>query len=336
MTLFLTLTMNPALDLSTAVDRIVDAHKMRCEAPQVHAGGGGINVARVLVRLGESVRALFPVGGPTGDRLMRLLAADGVAIEAVPITGDTRESFTVRELATGRELRFVLPGPYVSEAEWQACLARLSAEPAGGWWVASGSLPPGVPSDFFGRVARIARASNCRLVLDTSGDALRAALEEGVYLVKPSLREISELTGSALDSLPQRQEAARALVARGGAQVVALSLGAQGALLTTADVMLLANAPAVPVVSTVGAGDSFLAGLVASMARQPDPAEAFRTAVAAGAAALLAPGTALCQPRDIERLRGQVEVRSLAGPPGAARTDGSGPDGSPEILDDLL
>lgn len=312
MTLFTTLTMNPALDLSTAVDRIVDAHKMRCEAPQVHAGGGGINVARVLVRLGETVRALFPIGGPTGDRLMRLLAADGVTLEGVPIAGDTRESFTVRELTTGRELRFVLPGPTLSEAEWQACLARLGAQPAGQWWVASGSLPPGVPTDFFARVARLARACGCRLVLDTSGEPLRAALDEGVYLVKPSLREMTELTGAPLDTLAQQRDAARALVTRGSAEVVALSLGAQGALLATADVGLLANAPQVPVVSTVGAGDSFLAGLVAALSRQPEAAQAFRTAVAAGAAALLAPGTALCQPQDIERLRVQVTVRSLA------------------------
>ncbi len=312
MTLFTTLTMNPALDLSTAVDHIVDAHKMRCETPQVHAGGGGINVARVLVRLGETVRALFPIGGPTGDRLMRLLTADGVAIEGVPIAGDTRESITVRELATGRELRFVLPGPTLSEAEWQACLARLSAQPAGKWWVASGSLPPGVPTDFFARVARLARAAGCRLVLDTSGEPLRAALEEGVYLVKPSLREMSELAGAPLDTLVQQRDAASALVTRGSAEVVALSLGAQGALLATADVGLLANAPQVSVVSTVGAGDSFLAGLVAALSRQSEPAEAFRSAVAAGAAALLAPGTALCQPQDIARLRLQVTVRSLA------------------------
>jgi 6-phosphofructokinase 2 len=278
----------------------------------VHAGGGGINVARVLVRLGETVRALFPIGGPTGDRLMRLLTADGVAIDGVPIAGDTRESFTVRELATGRELRFVLPGPTLSEAEWQACLARLGSQPASRWWVASGSLPPGVPTDFFARVARLARAAGCRLVLDTSGEPLRAALEEGVYLVKPSLREMSELAGTPLNTLAQQRDAASALVARGSAEVVALSLGAQGALLATSGVGLLANAPQVSVVSTVGAGDSFLAGLVAALSRQSEPVEAFRSAVAAGAAALLAPGTALCQPQAIARLRVQVAVRSLA------------------------
>jgi 6-phosphofructokinase 2 len=312
MTLFTTLTMNPALDLSTAVDRIAHAHKMRCEAPQVHAGGGGINVARVLVRLGETVRALFPCGGPTGDRLMRLLAADGVVTDAVAIAGDTRESFTVRELATGHELRFVLPGPTLSETEWQACLGRLRAAPAGGWWIASGSLPPGVPTDFFARLARIARAADCRLVLDTSGDPLRAALEEGVYLVKPSLREMAELTGAPLETLAQQRDAAGALVARGSAKVVALSLGAQGALLATAGATLHVNAPEVPVVSTVGAGDSFLAALVASLPRQTELAEAFRTAAAAGAAALLSPGTALCLPADIQKLRAQVTVRSLA------------------------
>lgn len=312
MTLFITLTMNPALDVSTAIDRIVDAHKMRCEAPQVHPGGGGINVARVLARLGESVQAVFPVGGPTGDRLMGLLAAEGVPADGLPIAGETRESFTVREVTTGRELRFVLPGPTLSQAEWQACLDRLRGPPAGQWWIASGGLPPGVPSDFFARLARLAREAGCRLVVDTSGEPLRAALEEGVYLVKPSLREMRELTGTPLDTLAQQREAAQALVACGSSKVVALSLGAQGALLATATGTLVAKAPEVPVVSTVGAGDSFLAALVSSLAHQTDPSKAFRRALAAGGAALLAPGTALCQPRDIERLEAQVEVRALS------------------------
>jgi 6-phosphofructokinase 2 len=308
---FLTLTPNPALDLSTAVERIEPSHKMRCEAPQVHAGGGGINVARVLHRLGATVRAVFPMGGPTGERLCRSLAGEGVATDCLPIAGETRESFTVRESSTGRELRFVLPGPTWSEDEWQACLERLRQEPAPAWLVASGSLPPGAPADFYARAARIAQERGSRFVLDSSGPALQKALEAGVFLVKPSLRELRELTGAALTSQGEQREAAATLVAGGRAQVVALSLGSEGAMLVTPQGSWRASALAVPVVSTVGAGDSFLAGLVWALDSQPDPAQAFRTAMAAGAAALLAPGTALCTPEDLHRLRAQVQVTPL-------------------------
>jgi len=308
---FLTLTPNPALDLSTAVERIESSHKMRCEAPQVHAGGGGINVARVLHRLGASVRAMFPMGGPTGERLCRSLAREGVEADCLPIAGETRESFTVRESSTGRELRFVLPGPHWSEDEWQACLERLRQDPAPAWRVASGSLPPGAPADFYARAARIAQEQGSRFVLDSSGPALRHALEAGVFLVKPSLRELREFTGAALASPDEQREAAASLIAGGHAQVVALSLGGDGALLVTRQGAWRAAALKVPVVSTVGAGDSFLAGLVWALDQEPDPAKAFRTAMAAGAAALLAPGTALCEPEALRRLHAQVQVTAL-------------------------
>jgi 6-phosphofructokinase 2 len=309
---FLTLTPNPALDLSTAVERIEASHKMRCDAPQVHAGGGGINVARVLHRLGASVRAMFPAGGPTGERLCKSLAQEGVSTDCLPIAGETRESFTVRESSTGRELRFVLPGPAWSEDEWQSCLERLRQGPAPAWLVASGSLPPGAPADFYARAARIAQEMGSRFVLDSSGPALQSALEAGVFLVKPSLRELREFTGTALDSPDAQRAAAASLVSGGHAQMVALSLGGDGALLVTRQGSWRASALQVPVVSTVGAGDSFLAGLVWALDREPDPAKAFGTAMAAGAAALLAPGTALCQPEDVHRLRAQVQVAALA------------------------
>ncbi len=308
---FLTLTANPALDLSTAVERIEASHKMRCDAPQVHAGGGGINVARVLHRLGARVRALFPAGGPTGERLCRSLAQEGVPSDCLPIEGETRESFTVRESSTGRELRFVLPGPTWAESEWQACLDRLRDGPPPAWVIASGSLPPGAPADFHARAAHIARERGSRFVLDSSGPALRHALDAGVFMIKPSLREMRELTGSPLSTPAEQREAAKALVNAGMAQVVALSLGSGGALLVTAEGSWRSSALQVAVVSTVGAGDSFLAGLVWALDQESDPAEAFRTAMAAGAAALLAPGTALCGPDDLTRLRGEVEVAQI-------------------------
>ncbi len=313
---FVTLTLNPALDLSTSVERIEPSHKLRCDDPVIHPGGGGINVARVLRRLGSDVLAVYPAGGPTGERLSRLVVAEGVNSLYLPIAGETRESFTVRERATGQELRFVLPGPRLQAGEWEAALQRLRELPqAPGYLVASGSLPPGVPDDFYARLARLARERGSRFVLDSSGAPLAAALEEGVWLVKPSQRELGELTGRDLATPESRREAAQDLVRRGRAQAVALSLGAQGALLATNGGAWQAPALDVPVVSTIGAGDSFLAGLlwaldVPSASGTPtDWPHALQAALAAGAAALGAPGTALSRPEDVRHLQAQVRVQ---------------------------
>lgn len=310
---FVTFTPNPALDVSTSVDRLVDAHKMRCEAPQVHPGGGGINVARVLHRLGSDVRAIFPAGGPTGERLHRLLQNEGVPDLVLPIAGETRESFTVHERQSQHEYRFVLPGPALSHDEWEAgltCLRQLSPAPA--WVISSGSLPPGAPSDGHARIARVARDIGARMVVDSSGPALAGALEAGVWLIKPSLRELSELSGEALTTPAMQGAAARRLIKRGQTRMVALSLGGAGAMLVTADQCLQADALSVPVSSSVGAGDSFLAALVWALDRQADLAEALANAMAAGAAAVMASGTGLCQPQDMERLRTRVRVRRIS------------------------
>lgn len=309
----LTLTMNPAVDVSTRTAKVEPTHKLRCGPATVHPGGGGINVARVVQRLGGQVRAVFPAGGLNGDVLCRLLRAEAVPDECVPIAGETRESFSVHEEASGLDWRFVLPGPALDPGETQACLDRAAAlAEDGGMVVASGSLPPGVPEDFYARLARPLAARGVRLVLDSSGPALAAALEAGVYLVKPSLRELHDLTGSPLDDTAQRLAACRDLIARGRAGIVALSLGAQGALLVSREGAWQAPALPVQVASTIGAGDSFVGGLVHALQRGDALDAAFRQAMAASAAALLSPGTALCRPEDVARLAPQVQVRPVA------------------------
>lgn len=303
MTDVLTVTMNPCVDVSTSTAKVEPTHKLRCEAPQRAPGGGGINVARVVHRLGASCAALYPAGGMPGDMLSGLLAAERVPGIRIPIAGETRESFHVRDLSAGQEYRFVMPGPELNEAEWQACLHRLMhSEAKPRYLVASGSLPPGVPDDFHARLARWARQNNIRFVLDSSGAALACALKEGVYLVKPSLRELRELSGQALPTESQWREAAQQLVRTGQAEVVVLSLGGQGALLVSSDTVLFAPALPVEVVSAVGAGDSFVGGMVASLAAGASLGEAFRRGVAAASASLLSSGTGLCQPAELERL----------------------------------
>lgn len=308
-----TLTMNPAVDLFTSTARIVPTDKLRCGPPLVHPGGGGINVARVVARLGGGAAAVFPAGGATGAQLRRLLEAERLPIEPVAVSGDTRQDFSVRDDERAVEYRFVLPGPTLEAAEWQACLQRVVARAGEGcrFVVASGSLPSGVPQDFYARLARLLAARGLPLVLDASGPALAEGLEAGVHLVKPSLRELRELTGQALEDTGAQRAACEEIIRRGGAQLVALSLGADGALLVTAETAWTAAALRVPVASAIGAGDSFLGGMVSALA-DGEPAErAFVRAMAASAAALLAPGTALCTPADVERLVPQVQVRRL-------------------------
>jgi 6-phosphofructokinase 2 len=217
----------------------------------------------------------------------------------------------VLERASGREFRFVLSGPQLADAEWQACLDSVTAmEEPPAYVVASGSLPPGAPADFYARLARLVRARGSRLVLDASGEALAAALEEGVYLVKPNLRELRELTGQPLEDEQAWESATRDVVASGRAQVVALSLGHRGALLAANGVRLRAPALSVKIASPVGAGDSFLAAMVWRLASGAGFEDAFRYGVAGGTAALLAPGTSLAHKDDVERLAGHVELRA--------------------------
>lgn len=307
-----TITLNPALDVFTVVERVVPMDKLRCSAPELHPGGGGINVARVAHRLGVDVLALFASGGATGQRLRQMLDAEQVPAAALPIAGETRESFSVHEQASGNDYRFVLPGPALATDEWQACLDRLAALPsAPQFLVASGSLPPGVPEDFYARLARWGKARGCKVVVDAAGPALEAALAEGVYLIKPSRRELAGLTGVELDTPHAQLAACRRIIGAKQAEVVALSLGEQGALVASAQGIWRAPALHVQVKSTIGAGDSFLAGLLTGQLRGGTMAEALRHAMAAAGAALLSSGTALCTRAEVESLLPGVKIDSL-------------------------
>ena len=304
-----TLTMNPALDENTSVDYVFSDAKLRCRAPSQEAGGGGINVARALVRLGGETLALYASGGPPGMVLGGLLDREGVPRLEIPVSGWTRRNLNVREEATGRQYRFVFPGPTLSEEDWGLCLERLgSLRPAPRLLVASGSLPPGVPEDFYARVARRVKETGARFVLDSSGTALKLAVEEGVFLVKPSLREFLHLTGCGAGPESTLVRAARSLIDAGRCEALVLSLGEGGALLVTAEETARYPAPPVPVASSIGAGDAMVAGIVLWLARDQPLSEAVRFGVAAGAAAVMNPGTQLCRRADADRLYEQMRV----------------------------
>jgi 6-phosphofructokinase 2 len=307
-----TLTPNPAVDLCTSIDHVIAFHKLRCGEARRDPGGGGINVARVIRRLGGNPVAIFPAGGPIGGLLQKLLASETINGIAVAIAGDTREDITIDEQKTGAQFRFVLPGPVLWPDEIAGIFRAVKSNSTrDGFLVASGSLPPGMDAKFYAEISRIAETAGMKFVIDSSGPALAAALEAGAFLVKPSLRELRELTGEALTQERAWVDAARALTLRHRVEWVALTLGEMGALLVSDKVSLRATAPKVTPVSTVGAGDSFLGALVWGLARGEDVQTALRFAVASGTAAMLSPGTDLSHPADIERLVAKVEVHEL-------------------------
>ena len=309
MTQIITVTPNPAIDVSTSVGNIAPFTKLRCAAPKRDPGGGGINVARVVKRLGGDVTAIYPAGGAAGGLLRRLLDREEVRSLAVSTAEETREDFTVFEEMTSQQYRFVMPGAPLSEPERQECLRQVaSVKPRPDFVVASGSLPPGVPADFYARVARVAKAMGAKMIMDTSGPPLRAALTEGVYLIKPNLREFQELTGVSSAADAALIEAGRNLIARGLVQLIALSLGPRGALFIARDRALRADGLSIKIASVVGAGDSFVGALVWSLAREDELDVALKFGVAAGSAALLSPGTDLCRFEDVQRLAPQVII----------------------------
>jgi 6-phosphofructokinase 2 len=294
--------MNPALDITTSAPQVGPTDKIRCHGARYDAGGGGINVARFAHVLGISASALFPAGGPTGDVVTDLVAQAGVRYHRIPIADATRESFTVNDDGNGKQYRFVLPGPYLTAPEQAQCLDELrKAARSAEFVVASGSLPPGVPADFYQRVADICRELGVLLVLDTSGGGLQH-ITSGVFVLKSSVRELRECFGSELATESEQLAAAHELIDSGVSQAVVVSLGSKGALLATPHASQRFAAVPVHLVSGVGAGDAMVAAVVVGLTRGWPLSKSVRYGIATGAAKLMAPGTAACARDDVERL----------------------------------
>lgn len=312
MSAIVTLTPNPSLDISTTVERVMPTHKLRCTAERRDPGGGGINVARVVRRLGGEVTAIYPCGGVTGQLLAHLVEREHIVSKTSQMANETRQDFSVHEDASGKQFRFVLPGPAVAEHEWRACLDMLAACAGhADFIVGSGSLPPGTPPDLYARASRIVKSGRGKFLLDTSGTALKAALADGVYLIKPSLHELCEAVGESLSDETAWVRACVGLINNQRAEIIALTLGHRGAILVTHDRVIRAEPPPITPLSSVGAGDSFLGAIVWGLAARYDLADVLRLGVAAGSSAVLNPGTELAHPEDTRRLADAVMIREL-------------------------
>jgi len=337
-----TLTLNPAIDMGVTVDTVMPEHKLRCAKPRREPGGGGLNVTRAIAELGGTSTAVFPAGGKTGDLLKFLVGhyCTGIACDQrpIPVLAPTRENVIVNETSTGEQYRFNMPGAELSDEEATACLEALvdgvkhagdsvgksgrASESGGGGGLAvmSGSLPPGVEPPFVRTVIDAVRAVGGRVVVDSSGSALREALGAGVCMVKPNRRELARTIGG-LDEHeidPAVVGAAAMELARThGVTYALVSMGGDGAVIATREGYAHCPAPRVEVLSATGAGDSMVAAAVLAIERDAPPEEILRDGVAAGAAASITPGTELLKRPDFERLRDAMALPEMVRGEGA-------------------
>ncbi len=303
MPLIVTLTLTPSLDTATSTAKVYPEGKLRCLAPVFEPGGGGINVARAITHLGGQATALLPSGGPTGAHLVELLQQEGVTVDALQTHDWTRQNLHVVSDATGEQFRFVMPGAALHDDEWQQLLAKIAQLPAGTLLVLSGSLPPNMTTAAVTELLQCARQQGLRTIVDSSGDALKAAVAfGGLELLKPNQSELAELTGQSLEQPDQVVNAARALIGQGAAKRIVVSLGPQGALAVDEEQCIQVVPPPVIKRSTVGAGDSMVGAMVLKLAEDAPLTDMVRFGVAAGTAATMNLGTKLCSKEDTEKL----------------------------------
>lgn len=306
----ITLTVNPAVDKSTTVEGISPSNKLRCSTPVYDAGGGGINVSRAIKRLHGDSLCIHLSGGSTGNRLVNLLNKESLNQLLIPIESSTRENFSVTDTSTNQQFRFGMPGESILEKEWKSVLKKLKELlQEGDFLVASGSLPEGIPNNFYANVAAICKEKQAKLILDTSGEPLLKAAKSDVYLLKPNLGELSAICGVDSISILQLEDLAKDFLKKKTCEVLVVSLGAQGAMLITETLTKHIIAPTVHSKSTIGAGDSMVAGMVFSLAQGKSLEEVVGFGVACGSATTMNSGTQLFKKEDVEMLYNWIRLQ---------------------------
>ena len=299
--MILTITLNPTIDKSTTVEKIIPDSKLRCTVAKNEAGGGGINVSKALQKLNTENIALFPAGGIIGRLLQKLLQQDHVPMHVIEVDKETRENLIVLETSTNKQYRFNMPGQEADQHVLDDVLSFITKNKFE-FIVGSGSILPGLPIDAYGQIAKAAKQSGAKFILDTSGDALEAAVKEGVYMLKPNIGELAKLSRITWLETDKVEEAARKLIDKGLVELVAVSMGKDGAILVSKDEAYRVPVPEVERRSTVGAGDSMVAGMVHMLAKHKPLQEVICFGVACGTAATLNEGTQLFDVDDVENL----------------------------------
>jgi 6-phosphofructokinase 2 len=302
MSSILTITFSPCIDKSTSVAALIPEKKLKCMAPKLEPGGGGINVARAIKKLGGDAVAIFPSGGYTGKFFNHLLKIENIPAVIIETTNETRENFIVLEESSNNQYRFGMPGTMLLETEWQQCLKAVEAITDAAFIIASGSLPPGVPLDIYTQLAKIAKGKKAKFIVDASGKALQQAIDEGVYLIKPNIGELAALAGKDKLQADEVKIIAQQIIAGKSCEVIVISMGSAGAMLVTKDIAVTITPPAVKRKSTVGAGDSMVAGIVFYLSQGKNIFDAARYGVACGTAATMNSGTELCKKEDADFL----------------------------------
>lgn len=299
--MILTVTLNPCIDKSSVVQKLEPESKLRCTEVVHEPGGGGINVSKALKKLGCASVALFPAGGHNGSMLCSLLDAEGIPFHGVDTKTETRENWVVLETENNHQYRFTFPGRAVEESVIKRLVDEIrNFSPS--FVVASGSLPPGLPDYFYGLIVKNAKAVGAKCIADTSGVALTALKGKGAYLIKPNIGELCNLLQIPVLSKHEVSDAAQQIIRDGYAEIVAVSMGPEGAWLVAKDEKHFAVAPKVEKRSTVGAGDSMVAGITYMLQQHRSLKEAIAFGVACGSAATMNEGTQLFNKADAERL----------------------------------
>lgn len=307
-----TVTLNPAIDHSVGIAGFAAGEVNRVDWEQSDPGGKGVNVASFLADLGVRVAVTGFLGSENAIAFDRLFAQKGMTDSFVRIPGRTRVNVKIIDEAQHRITDINFPGQSASDADIAVLREKLLAlMPDHEWFVLSGSVPAGVPIGLYAEWVRLLKGAGKRVVLDTSGEALRTAIGEAPFAIKPNIAELVELLGEPLPTRAAVVEAAHRLL-RTGIQCVVISMGKEGALFVNAGESLLAVPPAVEVKSTVGAGDAMVAGFVAAQIRGWPLADCARLATATAVGALTQLGPRLPTAQVVESLMRQVTVRAAA------------------------
>jgi len=301
-----TLTINPSLDKSTHFTGLIAEQKMRCEKPRYDAGGGGINVSKAISKLGGNSTCVFTSGGSTGEMLEELLEKGRIESVAIKTKNWTRENFIAFENITKAQYRFGFPGNEFSEDEKDTILQTIK-DLKTDYLVISGSLNEGLPTDFYQKIAEIAKTSGIKVIVDTSGEALQKVLETGIYLIKPNIGELAKLIGVERLEFSEVEKAAKKLIENKSAEIVVVSLGAEGAILISKEETHFIKAPKVEKKSTVGAGDSMVGGMVWALSQNKTLKEVIQIGVCCGTAATMNEGTQLFKVEDVMTLLEEIQ-----------------------------